>query len=124
MSDDLHDSTLILEFFELVLFNNLSFYLFNGDSSMFPSAAIDDTVPALRKFSIKLQVRIVDLIVGFEALGAGEAIWVHQHGLLALDGLPDLFFDILSVGTSLLQFCDERTDLGLQHPDSSSLVLI
>jgi len=103
VADDLHHSTFVFELFKLVLLDYLPLDLLDGDCGVFPPSSVHDAVAALRELAVELQVRKVDLIVGFEALRAGHAFWVHQEGLLALDGLADLLLNVGLICASLLE---------------------
>jgi hypothetical protein len=75
MSNNFHDSTLILELLKLILFDDLSFYLLNSYSSMLPPSTVDYTVATFRELPVKLQVSIVDFIVGLECL----VVTIREH---------------------------------------------
>jgi len=104
VADDLHHSTFIFELFKLVLLDYLPLNLLDGDCGVFPPSPVNDAVATLGQFTVKLQVRKVDFIVSFEALRAGHAFWVHQEGLLPLDGLSDLLLNVGLICASLLEF--------------------
>lgn len=48
MADDLHDCTLVLEFFKLVLLDNLLLDLLDSHDGVLPAAFIYETVTTLR----------------------------------------------------------------------------
>lgn len=75
MSNNFHDSTLILELLKLILFDDLSFDLLDSYSSMLPSTTVDYTVATFRELPVKLQVSIVDFIVSLECL----VVAIREH---------------------------------------------
>ena len=54
MSNNFHDSTLILELLKLILFDDLSFDFLDSYSSMLPPTTVDYTVATFRELPIKL----------------------------------------------------------------------
>lgn len=67
MSYDLHDSTLVFEFLQLVLLYDLLLDLLDSHSCVLPSASVYYSVTTLRKFPIELQIVVADLIVSLES---------------------------------------------------------
>lgn len=63
MADDLHHGTFVLELFQLVLFNDFSFYLFDSNNGMLPATPVDDTVATLGQFTLIAEVTEWYLVV-------------------------------------------------------------
>ena len=99
MSNDLHHSTLILELLQLVLLNNFLLNLFYCYHCVFPSSTIDNTITTFRDLLIQVYIVEVDFVVGLEDPTLSQS---HYLLLLLHEELPDLLFDVLFVGTSLV----------------------
>ncbi len=77
-------SGLTFKFFKLVLLDDLTLDLLDGDYSMLPTAFIHDAVSALTKFAVELQFTMPNLII------SRESSIIAHHLLLLNDVLSDL----------------------------------
>lgn len=78
MADDLHHGAFIFEFFELVLLDDLSFDLLDGDDCVLPAAAINNAVPTLGQLSV-----IAEVIEGYLVVLDEGACFIRDVGTAA-----------------------------------------
>jgi len=101
MPDDLHDGALILELLQLVLLDDFFLDLLDGHRGVLPPTPVDNAVASLGQLSVVLYLVKWDLIVLIE-----DPVFIHHvHEALVLihDASPDLFLDVLAIGTRLLK---------------------
>ena len=63
MADNFHDGALIFEFFQLILFDDLAFDLFDSDHGVLPASSVDDTVATLGQLAVIAKVTKGNLVV-------------------------------------------------------------
>ena len=105
MPDDLHDSALILELFQLVLLDDLALDLLDGNNRVLPAAPVHDSITSLGELSVVRDLIEWDLVVldecsgfvGMELLPTTELLLLLEQRLLQLS------FEVLWIGTSLLE---------------------
>ena len=103
VSDDLHDSALVLELLKLVLLNDLALDLFDGHHGVLPAAAIDDAVATLGQLSVVAQFIESDLIVLNECARFIRDVIIAAVVLLLQQCLLELALEVARIGTGLLE---------------------
>jgi hypothetical protein len=104
VANDLHDSALVLELFELVLLYDFLLDFFDGHRCVLPSASIHYTVATLGQLSVVLQLVEWDLVVLVE-----HTIFIHHvHETLVLvgDASANFLANILLVGSRLFELAE------------------
>ena len=102
MADDLHHCAFVLELFQLVLFNDFSFDLFDSDHGVFPASAIDDTVATLGQFTFVAKLGEGYLVVLDEGSRLVRDIVVRPVLLLLKQSLFQFPLQVLRVRPGLL----------------------
>ena len=69
MANDFHHGTLVFEFLQFVLFDDLSFNLLYCDDSVLPPASVNDTITTLGKFLVIVYFTEGNLVVLDECSG-------------------------------------------------------
>ena len=73
--DDLHHGAFVLELLEFVLLDDLALNFLDGDGSILPFAAVDDTIAALTKLAVVRQLLERNFIV----LPEDPVFFHHEH---------------------------------------------
>lgn len=103
VADHFHNGALVLELFKLVLLNDLSFDLLDGDHCVLPTATVHDTIATFAQLTVVAQVSEWNFIVLDKCSGLVRNEVISSVLLVLYQCLFELALEVLWVGSCTLQ---------------------